>query len=151
MRPAYCTSSGLVLLAHRDEAFVERYLSLVPLRKMASRTITDKRLLRVLLKEILQNGWAEGIDIHIEGAAGVAAPIYGCHETAIGAFHLALPTARYVRARSQMRDRVLWGAAEVTKLLKGLGSREMVGGKNGTGRNSKAGKAAIDRGVPSRP
>jgi DNA-binding IclR family transcriptional regulator len=121
-RPAYCTSSGLVMLAYRDGAFVERYFLSEPLKKINSSTITDRRLLRALLKEILQKGQAEIVDGHVEGASGVAAPIFDSRGAVIGALHLAAPTTRYLRARSLMRDQVVWGAAEITRMLKGLES-----------------------------
>lgn len=121
-RPAYCTSAGLVMLAYRGKGFVNRFFSSVPLEKITPSTITDKKLLRSLLNEIFQNGHAEIVDGHVEGASGVSAPIFDSRGVVVGALHLSAPTARYLRARSQMRDHVVWGAAEITRMLKGLGA-----------------------------
>jgi DNA-binding IclR family transcriptional regulator len=121
LRPAYCTSPGLVLLANRSQAFIEQYFSSESFKKITPSTITDKKLLRDMLKDVFRQGYAEMFDGHIKGASGNAAPIFDYRGVVIAALHFAAPTARFIGARNILREQVLWGAAEITRLLKGLG------------------------------
>jgi DNA-binding IclR family transcriptional regulator len=49
-RPLYATSSGRVLLAHQDPAWLAEYLRTVELRPLTAKTLTDRRQLALVIK-----------------------------------------------------------------------------------------------------
>ena len=73
--PAYATSMGRVLLAHRDEGWLEEYLKTATFSHLTGHTITDAASLRAELKRIRTRGWALVDQELEEGLRSVAAPI----------------------------------------------------------------------------
>ena len=122
-RPLYCSSSGLVILAHRPAEEVEEYLRRVPLKPITRRTIADKEEFRRVIAKAKRDGIAESSDANVPGAAGVSAPVLGADGYAIAAFALVAPTWRYTKSRLQMREQVRAGAADLMRSLAGYSSR----------------------------
>jgi DNA-binding IclR family transcriptional regulator len=116
-RPAHGTSLGLVMLAFRDEADRERILA-GSLPALTPHTIVDRAALREVLETARRDGHAEVVDGHVLGASGVSAPVFDARGRVLAALNLGAPTDRFLRARGNMRDQVLWGAAEITRLLR---------------------------------
>lgn len=123
LRPAYCTSIGLAILAHRHAADIETFLRRVPLKRITPQTITDRAALRRVIEKAQRDGYAEVRDGHVSGASGVSAPIFAPDATAIAALNLGAPSVRYGKVRARLITIVLSGAQELTQALGMLGPR----------------------------
>ena len=64
-----------------------------------------------------KNGFVEVKDANLEGASGVAAPIFGPSGEVIAALNLGAPTWRYERARESLIRIVCREAAFITESL----------------------------------
>lgn len=91
--PAYCTSSGKVLLAHADESLVETVIN-SGLKKYTDTTITDPDKLREHLKKVKEDGFAYSLAEFNEGVNSVAAPIYDYTGKVIAALTVVGPMQR---------------------------------------------------------
>jgi DNA-binding IclR family transcriptional regulator len=90
----HAVSSGLVFLAHRPTAAVERYLS-EPLLALTSRTTTDPDALRERLRAVALAGFAWVHDEFAEGISSVAAGIADASGEVIAAVHVHGPSYRF--------------------------------------------------------
>ncbi|WP_258933154.1 hypothetical protein [Nesterenkonia pannonica] len=72
----HVTASGLVLLAHERDEYVEDYLQ-QPLKRYTEHTIADPGHLRSTLKDIRQQGYFVAHRCVSPSAGGIAAPIVG--------------------------------------------------------------------------
>ncbi|NDK30231.1 IclR family transcriptional regulator [Nesterenkonia haasae] len=72
----HVAASGLVLLAHESEDFLEEYLQR-PLKRYTEHTIADPGHLRSTLEKIQQQGYFVAHQCVSPSAGGVAAPIVG--------------------------------------------------------------------------
>ncbi|HET7579200.1 MAG TPA: IclR family transcriptional regulator [Bacillales bacterium] len=91
--PAYCTSSGKVLLAHSDEDVVEKVVE-NGLEKYAKNTITDPNKLCSALKKIKERGYASSTDEILEGVTSIAAPIRNYTGKVVAAITVVGPSQR---------------------------------------------------------
>lgn len=74
-KPAYCTATGKVLLAHLPESELQEYLAAVVLEKYTPNTIENVEELRRQLMQIRSLGYAEDQQESEEGLVCFAAPI----------------------------------------------------------------------------
>lgn len=95
LRPAYCTSVGLVLLAYQPKADVESWLLREKLQALTANTITDPKALLEKLEVIREQGYATTVDTHHVGAAGVAQPIFDPNGRPMAALNVSAPTSRF--------------------------------------------------------
>ena len=72
--PAYCTSSGRVLLAHQKEEVIDNILK-QDLQKFTPKTITSPDAIRSILKTAKEQGYAVCFEELREGVASISAPI----------------------------------------------------------------------------
>ena len=91
--PAYCTSSGKVLLAYSDEQAVEEIIE-KGLIKYSKNTITDPDQLRKELKMIRKQGYATSKEELTEGTTSIAAPIRDWKGKVISAITVVGPIQR---------------------------------------------------------
>jgi len=91
--PAYCTSSGQVLLAFMKEEMVDAALpeELVP---MGPNTITDKAALKEKLARIRRLGYSIAVDELHEGAVSMAVPVRDFTGEVVAAITVVGPTQR---------------------------------------------------------
>jgi DNA-binding IclR family transcriptional regulator len=94
MRPIHAGASGKVLLAFLPTKKREKLLEGVEIKKVATNTITDPRLFREDLRIIRKNGYAHTRSEQIEGAEGVAAPVFDRLRHIIASLSLAGPEQR---------------------------------------------------------
>ncbi len=118
-RPAYATSSGIVMLAHRPQNEVDDFLARVSPRQITRRTVTDIDELRRVIAKAKRDGFAESSDANVTGATGISTPILGRDNYAIAAFALVAPTWRYKESRPRLRKQVTAGAAEIMRNMRG--------------------------------
>ena len=92
--PLHAVSSGLVFLAHRPAAAVERYLA-QPLLALTPRTTTDPAVLRERLRAVALAGFAWVRDEFAEGISSVAAGIADATGEVVAAVHVHGPSYRF--------------------------------------------------------
>lgn len=118
LRPAYCTSIGLVILAHSSEGQVARWLKPDLLVQVTPRTETNPDKIQQLLRKARSEGYVEVRDANVEGASGVSAPIFGSHGEVVAGLNLGAPTSRYEKARKDLIRIVCREAAGITAGLR---------------------------------
>jgi DNA-binding IclR family transcriptional regulator len=118
VRPVYCTSIGLVILAHLDLEVSTRILDNTKLVKITPRTITSREAIDRSLDRARRNGFAEVKDSNVLGASGIAAPVFGPWGEVLGAVSIGAPTPRYERARKRVADIVVAEAKALSQLLR---------------------------------
>lgn len=91
--PAYCTSSGKVLLAFNNEQVIEDIIQ-NGLKKFSKNTITDPDELRRELKMIRKQGYATSKEELTEGTRSVAAPIRDWKGKVVSAVTIVGPVQR---------------------------------------------------------
>ncbi|WP_019121823.1 IclR family transcriptional regulator [Brevibacillus massiliensis] len=72
--PAYCTSSGRILLAHQSEQVIEQALS-ADLQAYTEKTNTDPESIRRILKTVKEQGYCVCVEELRVGVASISAPI----------------------------------------------------------------------------
>jgi DNA-binding IclR family transcriptional regulator len=96
-RPLYISAGGQLLLAYQEEKWLDRYLRTIKLKPFTKRTITDVVQLRKKLDLIRKTGLSISISEAIDGATGVAAPIFGIDGAVLAALLIAGPTERHAQ------------------------------------------------------
>ncbi len=97
-KPAYCTSTGKVLLAY-NPSFIKPTIS-KGLLKLAPNTITDVPSLEEELKQIKRQGYAISDNENELGLYGIAAPIRSYNGQTIAALNMVGPVS-YMNGRNQ--------------------------------------------------
>ena len=95
-KPAFCTSEGRVLLAFNPPEMVAAVLR-EELVQRTPKTITNPKMLRQLLEEVRQSGYAIDDEESEDGMRSVAAPIRDISGKAIAAIGLAGPIQRLTK------------------------------------------------------
>lgn len=90
--PAHCTSSGKVLLAYQDDAFIAQAVR--KLRAFTKNTIVDRRAFIEHLKKVRAYGYAVNQREFSSQVNGVAAPIFGYDGNIVAALSVAAPADR---------------------------------------------------------
>lgn len=85
-KPAYCTSSGKVLLAHNKDYLRETINK--GLHKQGPNTITDITKLKREVKQVIDTGYAFSVDENDDGTYALAAPIFSYSGEVIAAVNL---------------------------------------------------------------
>jgi IclR family transcriptional regulator, KDG regulon repressor len=90
--PAYCTSSGKVLLAYQDERFIKQVSR--KLKAHTQWTITAPDAFIRELKEVRADGYALNSREYSPQVSGVAAPIFDGDKNVVAALSIAAPADR---------------------------------------------------------
>lgn len=118
--PAYCTSSGQVLLAYQRDEVVERVI-VQGLRPYTAKTITCPRQLRRRLHAIRAQEYAVSVEELHEGVTSIGAPIRNRKGEVIAAVNIAGPNQR-VNGHSIPRlvKQVVQAGAEISRRISEL-------------------------------
>lgn len=116
-RPLYCSAAGRLLLALQPEDWRENYLQRVEFRSYTPSTVTDRAELRSILADIARTGIAYSSDQAVEGAAGLAAPIWGADRSLAAAITVAAPSGRLNQNRVALRRELIKAAARASEAL----------------------------------
>lgn len=92
--PVNCTSSGKVLLAHLDDAELDRVLAEAPMAALTPRTITDRDRLADELATVRRRGFAEAVEERELGVVSIAVPIRDVRGEVVAALSIGAPLAR---------------------------------------------------------
>jgi DNA-binding IclR family transcriptional regulator len=93
-RPLYCSALGKLFLAYMSAEQQDDYLRATRLKPLARHTVTDRATLKRHLADIRRVGFSVTRDELAEGAAGMAAPIFGRDGQLVAALVLGGPTVR---------------------------------------------------------
>ncbi|MDP6346596.1 MAG: IclR family transcriptional regulator [Alphaproteobacteria bacterium] len=109
-RALYCTALGKLLLAHFPAERLDGYLKATPRKRFTATTITRIAELRAELARIRREGLSRTADERVDGASGLAAPIFAGDGTVIAGLLIAGPSER-MRANAKDNERHLKKAA----------------------------------------
>jgi DNA-binding IclR family transcriptional regulator len=116
--PMHAVSSGLIFLAHRPAATIDRYLA-GPVAALTDRTVTEPDAIRERLRTVALNGFAWVHDEFAMGISSVAAGIADATGEVVAAVHVHGPSYRFPPAG---RDSAvgLTVAATATRIARSL-------------------------------
>jgi DNA-binding IclR family transcriptional regulator len=119
--PLHAGAGSKALLAHSSQEFVERFLARAqPLRRHATKTITDPDALHTELALIRKQGYSVSDDDLDEGACSVAAPLHDHRGEVVASISVASPKTRFTPEDFDRNCRlVLEAAAYASNRLKG--------------------------------
>lgn len=92
--PAFCTSTGRVLLSEFDAEQLDEYFRVFPREKLSPATTTDEHVLRDQIAQVREQGWSlnnQEVDL---GARSVAAPVVGTDGRYLSAVNISVSTSR---------------------------------------------------------
>lgn len=92
--PAYCTSIGLVLLAHLPAHELDQYLSKLELKPFTERTITSRQKLREQLEQVRSQGYAIADQLMEVGVRSIAVPVRNAAGTVVAGMNVIVQAGR---------------------------------------------------------
>lgn len=118
LQPLHVGSSGRVILAWNDELLDD--LTSRELLPLTGVTITDPVVLRRVVAETKAAGFAITVGERLQGASGLAAPVFDSHGSLVGALTVMGPTLRMpLEVCERMVDAVVTSADSITAALGG--------------------------------
>ncbi len=93
--PAYCMSSGRILLSSLSPEELDSVLSKAKLDRLTENTITSKQKLRNIIRESRIKGYSLVDQEYEMGLRSISVPIYNTNRSIIAALNVACPSARY--------------------------------------------------------
>jgi DNA-binding IclR family transcriptional regulator len=93
--PLHAGAAGKALLAWLPDADRRRLLSSQPLTPVTSSTISELDVLEADLRETRDRGYAVSYGEVVEGAAALAAPIFGVQRAPVGVINITGPNDRF--------------------------------------------------------
>ena len=117
--PMHAVSSGLVFLAHRSAAGLDRYLA-GPLNALTARTMRDPETIRERLRGVALAGFAWVHDEFAEGISSVAAGIADSSGEVVAAVHVHGPSYRFPPAgrETALGLQVATSATQIARTLR---------------------------------
>jgi hypothetical protein len=117
----HCTALGKAIPAHISEELVPD-LRREPLKPLTSYTITDRRVLFRLLREVRQRGYSIDREENEVGFVCFAAPIIDPHCFPVGTISVSLPTRRMSEQLDlDISDAVVTAGLMITRRLRADG------------------------------
>jgi IclR family transcriptional regulator, pca regulon regulatory protein len=92
--PAFCTSMGRVLLSGLSDSDLSAYLERVELRPVTPKSITDKTLLRDIVRQVRAEGFALNDEELELGHRSIAVPVRTRKGTMVAGMNIGLHAAR---------------------------------------------------------
>lgn len=118
--PVYAGATGLAIMAFLSEEEQEAIIAETKLAPLTARTIQDADRLRAELRAIRERGYAFSRGERVEGAVGVAAPIFDGQQQVVGDVIVTLPEFRLERhTEEELGELVMRGAQRVTERIGG--------------------------------
>jgi DNA-binding IclR family transcriptional regulator len=87
--PLHVGAGPRVLLAHMDDAYIDKWLKKHKLIPWTENTITDPQKLKNEIIRVREQGYSQSIEDVTVGAAAIAAPVWGSGSEVIGALSIA--------------------------------------------------------------
>ena len=119
-RPARCSASGKIFLAHSTEAIVEEALRVEP-ATITERTIMAPQDFRAELAASRREGYALDRGEYVAGICCMAAPVYDASRAVAGALSVSMVADDWeAQAKLEVRNELLRVASDFTRYLAGL-------------------------------
>ncbi|MDT8862688.1 IclR family transcriptional regulator [Alkalihalobacillus sp. MEB130] len=113
--PLYSGACSRILLAHIDEKEQESYIRTIDLKPVGLKTITDKEVLRNVLKQSRTDGVAISYSELENNTVSIAAPIFNISGQVIGGLSVAGPESRFPETRvAEMIEKVKQTANQIS-------------------------------------
>jgi IclR family pca regulon transcriptional regulator len=103
--PAYCTSMGRVLIAALSDEQLDRYLQRADLKPLTPKTVTDRRKLADILRQVRSDGFALADEELELGLRSIAVPVRSRNGSTIAAMNTGVHAARV--SADEMLARIL--------------------------------------------
>jgi IclR family pca regulon transcriptional regulator len=100
--PAFCVSSGRVLLAALPDEALERYLESLDATSFTSTTVTDRNALRAIILQTRETGWSIVDQEYELGFRSISVPVPDRSGKVVAALNLCCPSPRV--SLETMRD-----------------------------------------------
>jgi DNA-binding IclR family transcriptional regulator len=118
--PLHAGASGKAILAFQPDETLKRVLGR-KLEAVTDGTVVDPVLLREQLAKVRRAGYAVSMGERLVGAVGIAAPIFGHSEHAVGSVQLTIPKHRFKQALvAQFAPAVTEAAALISGVAQAL-------------------------------
>ncbi len=116
--PLHTGASGLAILAFLPQEQISSIIERTGLAPATKASIIDRKQLDKVLGKIRHDGFAISHGQRIEGAVGIAAPVFGPSGEVIGDVAMTVPEARYAKfERDDLLQPLLRCTAEITAAL----------------------------------
>lgn len=115
-RPLYSTAPGLAMLAFAPSDLQQRYIGSTQLTRFTPETVTTKKA----LLQLLAKARSESVVIScasVEGATGIAAPIFGPSGNVVASVSIAGLSARITRNVGKLTMMVRGAAEQMSRVL----------------------------------
>jgi IclR family transcriptional regulator, KDG regulon repressor len=116
-RPLNASASGHAVLTAMTSAERDSYIASGEFERFTPRTVATRAALRAAIAKARREGCAMTVDGSVDGAVGIAAPLYEREGEVIGALVIAAPTSRIADRVAEMKTRVKDGARAISRLL----------------------------------
>jgi len=88
-----------------------------PLQAFTAHTVTDRTRLRRILEDVRRQGYAVNEEEIVEGAFGVATPIFGVDRTLLGCVTVGMPGIRFRTRRDTVIEHALVAAEKISQCM----------------------------------
>lgn len=122
-RPIHASASGLLLAAYRDDVWIERFLTEARLDAITEATETDPARLRMMLRDIREEGIVVTNGSMTEGVTGLAVPVRDATGEVRAALLLGGPSARMNQEMARLRAALFRNAMRLSGLPAALFDR----------------------------
>ena len=92
--PAYATSMGRVLLASMSGADLDKYFERAEIEKLTSKTVTNERELRAIIKKVKEQGYSIVSEELEDGVQSVSMPIHSKDGRVLAAANVSAHSSR---------------------------------------------------------
>lgn len=116
-RPLNASASGHAVLSAMKAVERDAYVASGEFERFTPRTVASRAALRAAIVNARREGCAMTIDGSVDGAIGIAAPLYEREGQVIGALVVAAPTSRIADRVDETKVRVKDGARAISRLL----------------------------------
>jgi DNA-binding IclR family transcriptional regulator len=116
-RPLHASAGGRLLVAYRDDAWIDRFLADARLDRATGSTIIDPDALRTLFHSIRADGFATTSGDMTDEVAGLAVPVFGEAGAVRAALLIGGPIERVARQREHLLGLLQRAAADLSRIM----------------------------------
>lgn len=115
--PSWCSCMGHAILANMPEDKVLNYLKKSDLKKLTDQTVTDPKKIINKLKKWRSLGYAVNINERIDGASGVAVPIFDSNGWPQASLNIVMLTPRFHQCKEEVISELQNSARRIEKAI----------------------------------
>mgnify|MGYP001430161161 CR=1 FL=1 len=116
-RPLNASASGHAVLSAMTAEERDAYFAAGRFERFTPRTVATRSALRAAIATARREGCAMTVDGSVDGAVGIAAPVFDREGTVLGALVIAAPTSRIADRVDATKRLVKEGAHAISRLL----------------------------------